>query len=111
MAFSGHADLTFAGIGASGDLRGYAGPKAFNIEGDGSVQVWGHGLSGTALISSKGMSACGKLKLLFKSFTFGLRVSVGRVAARRRDRAVTSASSAFRRCSSGTWMSRGRPRS
>jgi hypothetical protein len=71
MAFSGHADLTFAGIGAEGDLRGYAGPKAFNIEGDGSVQVFGHGLSGTALISSKGMSACGKLKLLFKSFTFG----------------------------------------
>jgi hypothetical protein len=71
MAFSGHADLTFAGVGATGDLRGFAGRKAFNIEGDGSIKVFGHGLSGTALLSSKGMSACGKIKLLFKSFTFG----------------------------------------
>lgn len=71
MTFSGHAELTFAGIGASGDLRGFATAKAFNIEGSGSVQVFGHGLSGTALLSSKGMSACGKIKLLFKSFTFG----------------------------------------
>src|SRR5262249_15560527 len=71
MAFSGHADRRFAGVGASGDLRRVATSKAFTSEGDGSLQGYGQGLSGTALLSSKGMSACGKIKLLFKSFTFG----------------------------------------
>jgi hypothetical protein len=71
MAFSGHAALTFAGFGATGDLRGFAGTKAFNIEGDGSVQVFGHGLGGTALLSSKGMSACGKINLLIRSIKLG----------------------------------------
>src|SRR5262249_50978062 len=72
MTFKGHLDLTVHGFGITGDLQGFASPKAFNVEGKTTLAFTPLNLRGDALISSKGMSACGRLQL--KAFGFGVGV-------------------------------------
>ena len=73
MSFTSALDLTVHGIGLTGKLAGFASAKAFNAEGDGALKLALVKLSGDAVVSSKGMSACGTIKLLFlgKKVGFG----------------------------------------
>ena len=72
MTFKGHLDLTVHGFGITGDLQGFASPRAFNVEGSAKVALTPLNLKGDGLISSRGMSACGRVKL--KAFGFGVGV-------------------------------------
>ena len=51
------------GFGITGDLKGFASPRAFNVEGKTSLAFTPLYLKGNALISSRGMSACGQIHL------------------------------------------------
>jgi hypothetical protein len=64
IAFSSDLDLTVHGFGVTGSLAGFASSKAFNVEGKGALTLPAFKLSGQALMSSKGMSACGEISLL-----------------------------------------------
>jgi hypothetical protein len=67
ILFNGHADLSVHGIGLTADLNGFAAPRGFNAEGDADLKALVFRLHGTALVSSKGMGACGSVSfLLFK---------------------------------------------
>lgn len=72
ITFTGHLDLTVHGFGITGDLQGFASPRAFNVEGKTSLAFTPLTLKGDALISSRGMSACGRAQL--KAFGFGVGV-------------------------------------
>lgn len=74
MLFSSDLNLTVHGIGVTGSLDGFASAHAFNAEGSGALKVPLWRLSGTALVSSRGMSACGKVSFLAfsKKLGFGL---------------------------------------
>jgi hypothetical protein len=72
LTFKGHLDLTVHGFGVTGDLEGFASPKAFNVEGKTTLAFTPLTLKGDALISSKGMSACGRVQL--KAFGFGVGI-------------------------------------
>ena len=72
MTFKGHLDLTVHGFGITGDLQGFASPSAFNVEGQATLALTPLNLKGEGLISSRGMSACGRVKL--KAFGFGVGV-------------------------------------
>jgi hypothetical protein len=75
MSFTSALDLTVHGIGLTANLSGFASAKAFNAEGGGALKLPLVKLSGDAVVSSKGMSACGTIKLLFlhKKAGFGYR--------------------------------------
>jgi hypothetical protein len=74
MLFTSDLNLSVHGIGVTGSLNGFASAHAFNAEGSGALKVPLWKLSGTALVSSRGMSACGKVSFLFfsKKLGFGL---------------------------------------
>ena len=72
MSFTGDLDLTVHHFGLRGHLDGFASPHAFNIEGDSTLNLTPLRLSGNALISSKGMGACGRAQL--RAFGFGVGV-------------------------------------
>jgi hypothetical protein len=73
ISFTSDLDMTVHGMGLTGNLQGFASAKAFNVEGDGALALPVFKLSGQALVSSKGMSACGtvSLLLLHKRLGFG----------------------------------------
>jgi hypothetical protein len=73
MTFTGDLDLSVHGWGLKGHLDGFASRKAFNAEGTSTLNLSALRLGGTALVSAKGMAACGKIKLLFlgKKLGFG----------------------------------------
>ena len=72
MTFAGHLDLTVHGFGVTGDLSGFASPRAFNVEGKTTLALTPLKLSGKALISSRGIGACGRVQL--KAFGFGVGI-------------------------------------
>jgi hypothetical protein len=73
MIFTGDLDLSVHGWGLKGHLDGFASRKAFNAEGTSTLNLTALRLGGTALVSSRGMAACGKIHLLFlgKKLGFG----------------------------------------
>jgi hypothetical protein len=73
ILFNSKADLSVHGIGLTGELNGFAAPRGFNAEGDADLKAVLFKLHGTALVSSKGMSACGSVSFLFfkKKLGFG----------------------------------------
>ena len=72
IEFKGTLDLTVHGFGITGELKGFASPHAFNVEGKTTLAFTPLSLKGDALISSRGMSACGRAQL--KAFGFGVNI-------------------------------------
>lgn len=71
MMFTSDIDLSVHGIGLTGGLDGFASASGFNAEGDAKLNFVLVKLSGTALVSSKGMAACGAVRFLFFKHKLG----------------------------------------
>jgi hypothetical protein len=70
MTFDANADLTIRGWGVKSHIEGFVSRRAFNAEGDATLDIPGPNLKGAGLFSSKGMAACGK-------FFLGPRIGFG----------------------------------
>ena len=70
MTFEADAKLTIRGWGVDSHIEGFVSQRAFNAEGDATLDVPGPNLNGSGLFSSKGMAACGR-------FFLGPRVGFG----------------------------------
>jgi len=71
MIFTSDLNLSVHGIGVTGSLDGFASPNGFNAIGAGSLKVPLWKLDGKALVSSRGMSACGEIRLLLLHHKLG----------------------------------------
>ena len=70
LTFEADASLAIRGWGVESHIDGFVSQRAFNAEGDATLDVPGPNLNGSGLFSSKGMAACGK-------FFLGPRIGFG----------------------------------
>jgi hypothetical protein len=71
LTVEGEASATIHGYGFSGTFHGQASADAYNAEGDVKVNLPAKSLDGSALVSSRGTAACGRIKILFAHVSVG----------------------------------------